>query len=211
MIPVAMITAPRETNYISLTLVSLFDYGYTDITTFEEPGHGFYRHNLDVKRKVNQSKLGCVCNWLSALSYMDERHESFIICEDDWVFVSKSEPDVVSDYGLISYYCSAVNSNGRGWHTPKILDGTGWCGALCLMLGSGVRKSILEDKESFIRKTLNHKKIPTYLDHTIGTYAKGYQNYTHSPSHIRHIGEESTFASNNTLRGRFHKTRQAAE
>lgn len=213
MIPVAMITAPRRTNYISLTLESLFDSGYTNVTVFEEPGTQTYRHNTRCSRVRHDERKGCVRNWLSALEYMCAKHNSpIIICEDDFQIVGhfdlESLTKIYQSWGFISPYCSKVNANKTGWGPPK--KSNRWCGALFMCLSVPAQEMILDNIDLFLWHAAYQADEPKHLDYAIGQMLLNFMNYCHNPSLIHHIGDESTFQKNNCIKGLTLAARQPA-
>lgn len=213
MIPIAMITAPRKANYISLTLESLFDYGYSNVTTFEEPGTLIYQHNTKCTRVRHDTKQGCVRNWLSALEYMNLKHKSpVIICEDDFLVSEPFHLDylatVYQNWGFISPYCSKVNANVKGWGPPK--KANKWCGALFMCLSVPAQEMILDNVDLFLWHAAYKTNEPKHLDYAIGQMLLNFNNYCHNPSLIQHIGTESTFEKNNCIKGLTLAARQPA-
>lgn len=217
MYPVAMITAPRKTNYISLTLESLFDYGFNNVHVFEEPAkiglYPNYQHNQKVTRYYNDRKLGCVHNWLNALHVMHRQFKGpIIMCEDDFIILRKfdlSIVDLMSDFGFISPYCSKVNEHEfiNCWHLPK-MPTTGWCGNLFMVLSQNARQKIIDCVDAFIKYATFQAKEPIHLDYATGKMLEGMYNLTHRPSLIYHTGEESTWTKNNSIKGRTLHSRQ---
>lgn len=214
-IPVAMITAPRKANYISLTLESLFDYGFTDVTVFEEPPHFEYQHNTRVKRIYNDRKLGCTFNWLNALNVMSHQvNGPFAICEDDFIILKKIDlgiVDLLGSFGFVSPYCSKVNDHKvrNAWATPK-MPTTGWCGNLFMILSVEAQKKILNNIDKFVELATFQARNPIHLDYAVGKILEEFYNCCHSPSLIFHTGEESTWAKNNSIKGRTLAARQPA-
>lgn len=213
-IPVAMITAPRKANYISLTLESLFDYGFHDITVFEEPGTPHYQHNTRVKRMYNDRTLGCTFNWLNALNLMSHQvNGPFAICEDDFIILKKIDVNAIDiwSYGFFSPYCSQVNDHKvrNAWATPK-MPTTGWCGNLFMILSVEAQKKILSNIDKFVESAKFQARDPIHLDYATGKILEEFHNYCHSPSLIFHTGEESTWEKNNTIKGRTLAARQPA-
>lgn len=218
MYSVAMITAPRPVNYVSRTLGSLFDSGFTDVTVFEEPGVVDYLHNSEVTRIKNDVHLGCVFNWLSALDWMvRNKKPPFIICEDDFEITTNrldTELKMVigfKDVGFVSPYCSKANSHGfnNAWGSPR-MGGAGWCGALFMLLSEELVGHIHRNIDLFVECSYSKKRKPLHLDTAIGLMASNFANFTHVPTFILHIGEESTHPMNNTFHGKTHFTRQPA-
>ena len=234
MLSTAVITAPGR-HYLSETLQSYRRYWDVTPHIFSEPGvkqldYGHWHYN--------PVTLGAVRNWLSALKVMlNYSFEYLMICEDDatWkqnvvgpssaetlrcAMLSKHPFDVpLKELGFISPYCSRINTfklreASYSWHEPR-MPTWGWCGALCILMPRHFAELVASRRKQFIEYASEKTKTgtPIHLDYAIGEMAKrnSLKIITHTPSLIQHIGEESTFAANNTKEGKAHKAMQPAE
>lgn len=230
MIETAIITAPREHNYLSNMLDSYFSTWEYKPHVFHEPGVQQYFNQSKVTEHHNERTLGCVGNWWSAARWMVDNTESpfVMMCEDDIEFREESREKILNllkilkgdirneaveknlplnKIGFISPYCAKLCSDGDKWHKPNVKR-HGWCGALCLIFPRRSLKALIEAEEHFLVKSKGG-----LLDYGIGeTVIKHLElvALTHKPTLVLHIGEESTVESNNKPENRIHDARQPA-
>lgn len=113
----------------------------------------------------------------------------------------------LSSIGFVSGYCSQVNTpKGKGWQEASYRL-SGWCGALNLVFPRQSLEYIVEDRERFLEAAKSNAVArvtrihtgPVHLDYAIGKILRdgGKKLLVHSPTLIQHLGDVSTFASNN--------------
>jgi len=206
---IAIITAPRTVNYISDTILRLQEeWPNSNIHTFEEPGHPLYYGHNQVIRHVNTQRLGCVRNWLTALSALNTwSKDNFMICEDDVDWTRDSGAKVRGfikshQFGYVSPYCAQINQpKMRGWQEPRI-ERHGLCGALSVILSKPAVLHILNSIDAFLDHSLDTmNEQPRHLDYAIGMSLSKFKNYTHNPTLVYHTGEVSTHLVSRSIAG----------
>lgn len=231
MLETAIITAPREHNYLSTMLDSYFQTWEHKPHVFHEPNVSDYFNQSKVIEHHNEQTLGCVGNWWNAAQYMLANTESpfVMMCEDDIEFSEPSRTKIlnllkvltgeihneavqrnlpIEKIGFISPYCAKLCANGELWHKPS-LKKHGWCGALCLIFPRRTLRLLVDNCE----EVFNVKSKGGLLDYAIGeTCVKHLELVilTHKPTLVLHIGEESTYPSNNKPENKIHDARQPA-
>lgn len=224
----AVITSPRP--YLSNSLDSFFDEwpDASGIDVFAEPGVKGYRNIEKTILHPNERTLGCVRNWLQAISWLHDNTTSpfVMVCEDDIQWTQGSGQNVrnllkvltgeiwvpivhekmpLDKIGFISPYCAKLNRpRDRGWHEGKYSK-NGLCGALSIIMTRQSLEHVYRNRDELIRLGNG-----VCLDHPIGCLFEGRINLTHLPTLVYHIGEQSTFESNNTIQNRNHPSRRPA-
>lgn len=218
-----IITAPRPISYIGTSLDSFFRTWGEDRTphVFRDGSPEKYFNQTKVIEHQNPETLGCVMNWFNAATWMvDNTSKPFVMMlEDDilWdeharvlienllrVISGELAAPCPKNIGFISPYCSRLNAPAnRGWQPAKVEPKHGWMGALCLIFPRSVLRTLIKDKEYFIKQATHNTRYnarrPMHLDFAIGrTLQKnGYMLLTHNPTLILHMGDVSTHESNN--------------
>jgi hypothetical protein len=227
MIDVGIISAPRP--YLANSLDSFFDE-WPEVTPHvcAEPGVTGFRNINRVTVHLNERTLGCVRNWVNATTWLYENTDSpfVMVCEDDIQWTSGSGANVrnllkvltgeiwvpviqekmpLSSIGFISPYCAKLNRPHKiGWEEGKY-GKCGLLGALSIIMPRSSLHHVYMNRDELLRISNG-----VCLDYAIGELFIGRINLTHRPTLIFHIGEESTFPSNNTIQNRNDPSRQPA-
>lgn len=175
---VAVITAPRETQTLDVTLESLAQAGWSDATIYSD-----------------RAKRGPYWNWRRAV---DETYAKFprvdgsrfLIAEDDAEFtpgIREYLDNMPMLDGIVSLYTAAPNHKDvGGWHEVSTQKPIRTYGSLALVI------------PTYLLMTLaRYPMRPDWMDktdHAVGLWCRkhGVPYWCHSPSFVRHIGTTST-------------------
>lgn len=90
MIPIAMISTPREELTLDQSINNLRCGGFAQpVTVFAEPGRKLLEPAADVTVIENPTKLGAFANWLQALKHLAAQAEDYVMLVEDDVIYSK--------------------------------------------------------------------------------------------------------------------------
>lgn len=213
MISVGIITAPRPNIYLGNSLDSYFAHWDYPPHIFAEPGSPTaYFHRDRTIYHQNESRLGCPLNWFSALKWLYHNTDTpwIMICEDDILWRPTSSEKTRAELnridsdtiGFVSPYCAELCMSEiapSGWQECRQRRG-GWCGALSICLPRQSAKLFMDNADLFMFKTAertaSHRIL--HLDYAIGEVVRHFNKviWTHNPTLVLHMGEESTHQSN---------------
>jgi len=114
----------------------------------------------------------------------------------------------LSKVGAISAYCAKPNRPyAKGWQLGRY-GKDGVFGSLCFILPRHSVEYIVEHEDEFL---INSKK-QLHLDYAVGKTLMdaGLSIITHNPTLVLHLGDCSTYESNNKPHNKAHPARQPA-
>jgi hypothetical protein len=227
LLSVGIISAPRRKYYLGQSLDSYFSHWDIPPHVFAEPDTPTkFLHHSRVIWHQNKFKKNAVSNWADCLKWLWENTDSefIMICEDDIEWrpgssvelrsillngrVRLEDGDTVNLHkvGFISPYCSEKNQWDLGerevWTKPR--HGSNWMGALSICMPRATVERFLYHLNDFFFYSAWKAKENTYLhlDHAVGMTVGNSLKLpiiTHNPTYVLHLGEHSTFPSNNDL------------
>lgn len=228
MLSVGIITAPRETSYLSASLDTYFQEWDIRPTIFAEPNSTGSRFDKYTDWVHNESRLGVVENFFKAASTMFYSTDTpfVMICEDDISWKPGSAKIVrqammdnqvgqfkMKQVGFFSPYCAKFNAyetltkNSPGWHEARRI-GPVWCGNLALVFP---RDSLA----LFVDKYSDYQKFADVIHSDLAVGKVMIENklklIAHMPTLVNHLGHISCNEGNNNNVARFSPARLPAE
>lgn len=227
MLSVGIITAPRKQYYLGTSLESYFQQWDIAPHVFAEPDTPkIFAHHKRVIWHQNSFQKGNVFNWIDSLKWMWENtYTTYIMmCEDDIEWRSGSGEELRSillngvvriedgdllrfpEIGFISPYCSEKNQWELGerdvWTKPR--KSQFWMGALSICMHRDVVGAFLTHLNKFFFHANWHVADGKFLhlDYAIGQVIINQLHLpivAHNPTLVLHIGDVSTYPTNNDV------------
>ncbi len=203
MIEVAIITTPRPTPTINMSLQSLRAAGFNDhIHVFAEPGQYEIKGNRHLH--ISSEKLGCFKNYHRALTHLvnSSIYPFIAVLSDDFVYHSRMYEKItrrLERFPNAGYHAlftprgmklDPCNIRKIGWTPINMGWKTSWGGLY--VFKKEIAKQIIA--HPFYVDHLENYKANQQIDHCIPEvcHQLGYDQFYHNPSFADHIGNAST-------------------